>query len=76
MYDRSRSRGGSVTAQLYIWRWGARLPERHGQLFRVLVRGSLNSCLIEFVTDSGRYVTSRNAPGASHSERTEECLGM
>jgi hypothetical protein len=46
---------------LYRWRWKARLPERHGQLFRVLVRGKLNSCLIEFVEDGWLVVTSRHA---------------
>ena len=46
--------------QLYRWFWKARLPERRGQLFRVLVRGKLNSCLIEF-EDGWRVVTSRNA---------------
>jgi len=46
---------------LYRWYWRARLPERHGQLFRVLARGKLNACLIEFVEDGARYVTSRNA---------------
>ena len=25
----------------------ARVPERHGELFRVLCRGALNSCLVE-----------------------------
>lgn len=47
--------------QLYRWHWRKRLPERHGQLFRVLARGKLNSCLIEFLNDGTRYVTSRNA---------------
>jgi hypothetical protein len=49
-----------TTTQLYRWRWKARLPERHGQLLRVLARGKLNSCLIEF-EDGWRVVTSRNA---------------
>jgi hypothetical protein len=48
--------------QLYRWHWRKRLPERHGQLFRLLIRGrTLNSCLIEFVADGRRVVTSRNA---------------
>jgi hypothetical protein len=46
---------------LYRWFWKARLPERRGQLFRVLVRGKLNSCLIEFEEDGWRVVTNRNA---------------
>lgn len=45
---------------LYIWRWRKRLPARYGQTFHVLTRGSLNSCLIEFVSDGWRCVTSRN----------------
>ena len=48
------------TTELYRWFWKARLPERRGQLFRVLIRGKLNSCLIEF-EDGWRVVTSRNA---------------
>jgi hypothetical protein len=47
--------------QLYRWFWRARLPARRGQLFRVLARGKLNSCLIEFIDDGWRCVTSRNA---------------
>lgn len=42
------------------WYWRARLPERHGQTFRVICRGKLNSALIEF-GDGFRVVTSRNA---------------
>lgn len=41
------------------WRVRARLPERFGQLCRVLARGKLNSALVEF-TDGRRVVTSRN----------------
>ncbi len=44
----------------YRWHWRARLPARHGSLFRVLCRGALNSCLVEFA-NGARYVTSRNA---------------
>jgi hypothetical protein len=48
--------------QLYAWPWRTRLPERKGHLFRLLIRGkTMNSCLIEFVSDNGRCVTSRNA---------------
>lgn len=48
--------------QLYRWHWRARLPERHGEVFRLIVRGaSMNSCLIEFLSDGWRVVTSRNA---------------
>ena len=45
---------------LYRWHWRKRLPERHGQPFRVICRGTMNSCLIEF-EDGFRSVTSRNA---------------
>lgn len=45
---------------IYRWCWRKRLPERHGQLFRVICRGTMNSCLIEF-EDGFRSVTSRNA---------------
>lgn len=47
---------------IYRWHWKKRLPERRGELFRVIVRGaSMNSCLIEFLSDGWRVVTSRNA---------------
>jgi hypothetical protein len=42
------------------WRIRARLPERHGHLVRVLARGSLNNCLVEF-EDGFRVVTSASA---------------
>jgi hypothetical protein len=44
----------------FRWHWRARLPERHGQRLRVVARGRLNSCLIEF-EDGARFITSRNA---------------
>ena len=47
--------------QLYRWHWRKRMPERFGQLFRLLARGTMNSCLIEFLSDGWRVVTSRNA---------------
>lgn len=43
----------------YRWRVRARLPGRYGQVCRVLVRGKLNSCLVEF-PDGLKVVTSRN----------------
>ena len=43
-----------------VWFWRARLPERKGQRCRVLVRGKLNSILVEFA-DGLRVVTSRYA---------------
>lgn len=44
---------------LYVWRVRTRFPERFGQRCRVLVRGALNSALVEF-EDGFRVVTSRN----------------
>ena len=45
---------------LYRWRVRSRLPERFGQTCRVLVRGRMNSCLVEFTADGFQVVTSRN----------------
>lgn len=42
----------------YYYRIRKWLPERFGQPCRVLARGKLNSCLIEF-GDGVRYVTNR-----------------
>lgn len=46
----------------YRYAWGPRLMgfDRKGQLCRVLVRGAMNSALIEFA-DGFRAVVSRNA---------------
>jgi hypothetical protein len=43
----------------YIWRVRTRLPHRFGDPCRVLVRGAMNSVLVEF-TDGRQVVTSRN----------------
>jgi hypothetical protein len=43
----------------YYWRVRAWLPERFRQRCRVLLRGRMNSCLVEF-EDGYRVVTSRN----------------
>ena len=43
----------------YIWRVKTRLPERKGERCKVLVRGAMNSALIEF-EDGYKVVTSRN----------------
>ena len=45
---------------IYIWHWKSKLPERTGQLCRVLVRGKKNSILVEF-EDGFKVVTSRFA---------------
>jgi hypothetical protein len=44
----------------YVWFWKFRLPERKGQRCRVLVRGKMNSILVEFA-DGFKVVTSRYA---------------
>lgn len=46
----------------YVWAWGPRFPrvlDRKGQACRVIVRGGMNSCLVEF-RDGYRAVVSRN----------------
>jgi hypothetical protein len=49
-------------SQTYVYRWNRPgLPGRKGTLCRVLVRGKMNSCSIEFLADGFRAVTSRNA---------------
>lgn len=53
--------GSPETTPLYRWHWRARLPERHGETFHVLARGRLNACLIQFVSDGWKVITSRNA---------------
>lgn len=60
--NQTRISGNRVTKpeQLYRWSWRVKLPDRHGQLFRVLCRGTMNSCSIEFLSDGWRCVTSHN----------------
>jgi len=43
-----------------VWYSRARLPERKGQRCKVLVRGKMNSALVEF-EDGFRVITSRYA---------------
>jgi len=43
----------------YYWRVRTRHPERFGTRCRVLARGKMNSCLVEF-EDGFKTVTSRN----------------
>lgn len=43
-----------------MWRVRTRLKERFGQRCRIVVRGALNSALVEFESDKYRVVTSRN----------------
>jgi hypothetical protein len=42
----------------HFWRVRAYLPERFGQQCRVLARGRLNSCLVQF-EDGVKHVTNR-----------------
>ena len=42
------------------WHWRKWLPERHGQLCRVLATGRMNSALVEF-EDGHKVITSRYA---------------
>ena len=44
----------------HVWRWRARLPDRHGKRCEILARGRMNSILVRF-TDGLRVVTSRYA---------------
>lgn len=44
---------------LYIYFWNR--MGRKGQLCRVLVRGKMNSCAVEFLADGFQAITSRNA---------------
>ena len=49
-----------MTGWRYVWAWSSRpTPSRKGQPCRVLVRGAMNSALVEF-PDGYRCVTSRN----------------
>lgn len=43
----------------YIFRAKTRLPGRFGQFCRVLERGKMNNCLVEF-PDGYKVITSRN----------------
>lgn len=43
----------------YVYFWNR--MGRKGQLCRVLARGTMNSCAVEFLADGFRAVTSRNA---------------
>jgi len=49
---------GDVCGVTHFWRVKKVLPERYGQPCRVLARGALNSCLVEF-EDGYRVITNR-----------------
>lgn len=42
------------------WRIRTNLPERFGSLCRIIARGKMNSCQIEF-EDGTRHIVSRNS---------------
>ena len=64
----ARTRTYELAAQLYVYRWKRPLDApRKGQLCRVLARGKMNSCLVEFV-DGFQMLTSRNALARYHGE--------
>jgi len=44
---------------LYVWRVKTRLPERYMKPCKVIARGKMNTCLVEF-EDGYRVATSRN----------------
>ena len=44
----------------YIWFWKKKLPERKGQICRVLARGKMNSIMVKFI-DGYKVITSRYA---------------
>lgn len=52
------TRPGQGVAYPYVWRVRTRLGHRFGHRCAVLVRGRMNSCLVEF-EDGQRVVTSR-----------------
>ncbi|MDR1276406.1 MAG: hypothetical protein LBL72_08530 [Candidatus Accumulibacter sp.] len=49
-----------MNAWTHVWRWKKKMPERFGQLCRIVVRGRMNSVLVEFV-DGAKTVSSRHA---------------
>jgi hypothetical protein len=56
--------------QLYVYRW-ANNPVRQkmtGRTCRVLARGKMNTCMIEFIDTGERTTTSRNALRKVHDE--------
>lgn len=46
---------------LYIFRWGKYRPDLKGKRRRVLARGTMNSCLVQFIDSGEKIITSRNA---------------
>ena len=59
MRDANTQDAARMAAASHYWRVRTKLPERFGQRCRVLARGKMNSCLVEF-EDGWLVVTSRN----------------
>ena len=60
-----------MSEQLYVYRWTnneKRQTLRH-RTCRLLVRGAMNSALVEFVDNGQREVVSRNALRKQEAER-------
>lgn len=56
----------------YVWAWRVRPLDAKGQSYmgkpcRVLARGKMNSCLVEF-EDGAKFITSRNGLRRLHAE--------
>ena len=58
-----------MAEQLYKYSWGnnEKRQTMKNRICRVLFRGKMNSCLIEFIDNQQREVTSRNALRKCHS---------
>lgn len=56
----------------FEWYWKAKLPERKGEACRILIRGGMNSVLVEFERDGYRVVTASYAvrPRKDHEQLT------
>ncbi|MHC4501555.1 MAG: tudor domain-containing protein [Planctomycetota bacterium] len=52
-----------MSEQLYKYRWGnnAKRAKMKGRICRVLARGRMNSCRIQFVDNGEESIVSRNA---------------
>lgn len=61
--DRARWMDGILDEEnqmTHTWFWKTRLPERKGQLCKVLAHGKMNSVLVQF-EDGYKVITSRYA---------------
>ena len=53
-----------------VWFWKKWLGDRKGQSCRIVTRGTMNSALVEFESDSYRVITSRYAVRKSEPCKT------